>query len=707
MSQDELDAIAREEQELTARLELMRARKLELEKIAKDNMSVTVTATSLQGGAVICAISPDVRDDILSVLRVTPGRWFNGINKTNTIPVEHWRNFVSNLEKLPNITLAYGNGTAGDIEAVLTAPRYSVSISEDKRQLAVKLGFRVLVNPLRIPGATYSNKHNLYFIPVSEGFRLWENLAKEEGTIWTKEAEELVLDDIERRGKLDSIALSEDAPEITVEFKATDVVLRPFQRVGIKFAEAAQGNLILADQMGLGKTIQYIAACMRRDKELNGTGRFAIVCPASLKINWLREIERLTGITPGVFSGETPGVRDLTRLVVAKSDKWCIFNYDILARKAETAVEMKDANGNTVRNNVVERYLWVDLINNSHFDRVAVDEAHYIKNTDSQRSKAVRMLTCKSITFMTGTPVLNRPGELWPMLTMIRPDQFPEEQAFLNRYTFNGKEARNVDELRQLLKGIMIRRLKKDVIKDLPALERIYDWHEMGEREWEVYNKVLQGVYIALDAWNPGQAGAEQAVPNILAQIMRLKQVCAISKLDRVSDLATELYDTHENGGASKVIIFSQFKPVARGVAKRLGSEAVWMTGDLNEHERQAVVDRFQNDPSVHFLCGTWQVMGEGRNLTAAGYVIFSDLFWTPANHQQCEERCYGRIGDMHGATSYYVVCKDTVEDWIQEILARKLRVINEVVEGIDSERTASMANELLTRMKQEMRRHR
>jgi SNF2 family DNA or RNA helicase len=408
-----------------------------------------------------------------------------------------------------------------------------------------------------------------------------------------------------------------------------------------------------------------------------------------------------------VFSGETPGVRDLTRLVISKSDKWCIFNYDILARKAETAVEMKDANGNTVRNNVVERYLWVDLINNSLFDRVAVDEAHYIKNTDSQRSKAVRMLTCKSITFMTGTPVLNRPGELWPMLTMIRPDQFPEEQTFLNRYTFNGKEAKNVDELRALLKGIMIRRLKKDVIKDLPALERIYDWHEMGEREWEVYNKVLQGVYIALDAWNPGEAGAEQAVPNILAQIMRLKQVCAISKLDRVSDLATELYDTHENGGASKVIIFSQFKPVARGIARRLGNEAVWMTGDLNEHERQAVVDRFQNDPSVHFLCGTWQVMGEGRNLTAAGYVIFSDLFWTPANHQQCEERCYGRIGDMHGATSYYVVCKDTVEDWIQEILARKLRVINEVVEGIDSERSASMANELLTRMKQEMRRHR
>lgn len=707
MSQDELDAIAREETEHVARLELLRARKAELEKQAQDNLTVTVTATSLQGGAVICAITPDVREDVLTVLRGTPGRWFNGVSKTNTIPVEHWRSFVENVAKLPNLAVTYGNGTLGEIDNLLNAPRYSVSISTDKRQLAVKLGFKVLVNPLRIPGATYNNKHNVYFIPVSEGWRLWENLAKEVGVEWTDEAKELVLHDIEQRGKLDSIALSEDAPEVTVEFKDPTVNPRPFQRVGIKFAEAAQGSLILADQMGLGKTIQYIAACMRHDKEHGGTGRYGVICPASLKINWMREIERLTGVIPGVFSGETPGVRDLTRLVVAKSDKWCIFNYDILARKSETSVEMKDDAGNVVRNNVVERFLWVDLINNSNFDRIAVDEAHYIKNTSSQRSVAVRKLTCPAITFMTGTPVLNRPGELWPMLTMIKPDMFPEEATFLNRYTFNGKEAKNVDELRGLLKGIMIRRLKKDVIKDLPALERIYDWHEMSDRARKVYDKVLQGVYIALDAWNPGQAGAEQAVPNILAQIMRLKQVCSIDKLDRVAELATELYDTHENGGASKVIVFSQFKPVARGVARRLGHEAVWMTGDLNESERQAVVDRFQNDPKVHFLCGTWQVMGEGRNLTAAGYVIFSDLFWTPANHQQCEERCYGRIGDMHGATSYYVVCKDTVEDWIQEILQRKLRVINEVVEGIDSERSASMANELLHRMKQEMRRHR
>jgi len=187
-----------------------------------------------------------------------------------------------------------------------------------------------------------------------------------------------------------------------------------------------------------------------------------------------------------------------------------------------------------------------------------------------------------------------------------------------------------------------------------------------------------------------------------------LKQVCAIDKMDRCAELAVELYDTHENGGPSKVIIFSQFKSVAQGIAKRLGSEAVCITGDLQRDERQILVDQFQTDSNIKFACATWQVAGEGINLTAAGYVIFSDLFWTPANHMQSEERCYGRLNDMHGATSYYMVAKcaddeDSVEVWIQEILARKLNVINQVVEGIDTERDVSVANELLKKMKQEM----
>lgn len=703
MTQDELAALEAQEAELRVQLEVLRVKRIEIETERKKNISLTMTAQSLQGGAVIVAVNPEMREDLLAILRVTKGRWYNGVSNTNTIPLDEWRGLVENVNKLPKLEVVYTNGVKEEIARILDVPRYSVTITEDDKHLSVVLGFKVNTSPLaRIPGAKFNQKMEGYLIPVSEGFRLWEALLNEAEVVWTDEAKELVLGDIKKRSELDSIALAEDAVDIESFFISDDYKLRPFQRVGVKFAEAAGGSVVLADQMGLGKTWQAIALFMRLRKRIPNA-RLAVVCPASLKFNWMREIEKLTGIIPGVFSGSEPGVRDLERLVITKSDPICIFNYDILARTKETFQDAKDREGNVLRQNVVERRLWVDLINASGFDMISVDEAHYIKNTGSNRSIAVRELKSPRFVFMTGTPVLNRPGELWPMLTMIRPDQFPTEEGFLRKYTFNDKEARNVEELRQLIKPIMIRRLKKDVMKDLPALERIYDWHEMSEKGQRVYNKVLQGVYESLADWNPGEAGAERAVPTILAQIMRLKQVCASDKKDRVAELATELYDTHENGGASKVIIFSQFKAIAKGIANLLGHEAVCMTGDDSKLDQLRTEDAFQNNPKVHFLTGTWQVMGEGKNLTAAGYVIFADLFWTPANHQQCEERCYGRIGDMHGATSYYVVVKDTIEDWIQEILVRKQAVINQTVEGIDTERSASMANELMMRLKQEM----
>jgi len=713
MSQDEIEKIRAREEFITRELAQLKLNREALELKLKSELNVVITANSVSEGAVILAIS-DVRDDILDILRKTPGRFFRYQNNlpVNEIPLESWKNFHSELIKLPKIDFAFKDGTKEKIDSVLNAPRWTIAISENKKWLDVKLGYKVSPNPLsyNTVGTTFHNASQTYRVQLTEGVKLWRALEKEEQVIWSDEAKDMILSDIERRERLDSIALKTDSPSYgsLINFKDEKVKLRGFQEVGVEFAEAANDSLILADQMGLGKTIQKIASFMLLDAKLNGNARMAVICPASVKINWMREIERLTGIVPGVFSGSEPGVRDLERLVVSKSDKICIFNYDILARVKDTFKSVKDEHGNEFRQDVVKRYLWVDLINASNFDTIAVDEAHYIKNTDSQRSVAVRMLKCPRITFMTGTPVLNRPGELWPMLTMLAPDLFPSEERFLSRYTFNNKEARNVEELRGLVKPYLLRRRKKDVMKDLPAIERITDYHEMSPKAWKLYEKILQGVYIALDAWNPGQAGAEQRVPNILAQIMRLKQVCAIDKLDRVAELATELYDTHENGGASKVIVFSQFKPIAHGIHKRLGNESVVLTGDVSgEGERQKIVDEFQNNPNVHFLCGTWQVMGEGRNLTAAGYVIFSDLFWTPANHQQCEERCYGRVGDMHGATSYYVVVKDTIEDWIQDILARKLRVIEQVVEGYDSDRTVSIASELLSKMKNEMRKGR
>jgi len=269
-------------------------------------------------------------------------------------------------------------------------------------------------------------------------------------------------------------------------------------------------------------------------------------------------------------------------------------------------------------------------------------------------------------------------------------------------------DAKNVAELRELLKPLMIRRLKKDVVAELPAVNRVYRWTELSDKAVRLYNRVLTGIYESLAEWDPAGAGAEKAVMNMLVQLMRLKQICAVDRIDFVADLAVEINDSIEerNGErdkSHKVLVFSQFVPIVHAIARRLGSEAVWMTGELNAQQRDTVIQRFKLDPAVRFLVATDKVAGEGLNLYEAHAVVFADLLWTPAGHEQCEGRAYGRLADLHGIDSYWCAATDTVDDDILKILARKMNVINQVVEGIDAERGSSIVKELLENMKNGM----
>jgi SNF2 family DNA or RNA helicase len=259
-----------------------------------------------------------------------------------------------------------------------------------------------------------------------------------------------------------------------------------------------------------------------------------------------------------------------------------------------------------------------------------------------------------------------------------------------------------VDELRQTLKSLMIRRLKKDVVKELPPKNRITHYHELSEGARELYKKVLEGIYIELDTWNPGAPGSEKKVASILVEIMRCKQVAALDKIDHTADLAVELHDsTEETNGHGKVIVFTQFVPIAHAIHRKLGNESVLITGELRPDHRMEVVDKFQNDPSVRFLVATWQTAGEGLNLQAAGYVLFNDLFWTPAHHEQCEDRAYGRLADPHPIDAYYIVAENTIEEWIEKLLAAKMAVIETVVEGMQVDRSQSVIKELMLKMKE------
>jgi SNF2 family DNA or RNA helicase len=250
----------------------------------------------------------------------------------------------------------------------------------------------------------------------------------------------------------------------------------------------------------------------------------------------------------------------------------------------------------------------------------------------------------------------------------------------------------------------MIRRTLKDVVKDLPPLNRVPRDVEISEKAYKLYQKVLQGIYEVLAEMSPTEAGQQKAVQNILVQIGRLKQICAIACVDDTADLARTLYEQSDESDRRKVIIFSQYKAVAYAIWQRLADDGascfVSRTNNefitANADDRDRLVQEFQTDPSIKYLVVTEKTTKEGHNITAAGHVIFNDLFWTPAGHDQAIGRAYGRMADMHGVDAYFQKAQlpaedeESIADWIWGLLGFKQGVIDMTVENIHSERTES-----------------
>lgn len=706
-TKERLDAILEQQRSLNASLIELQQQERDAAKAARvlrDEISreapVVCTVVKFEKGSLHLKVGQEhPRTDIINELRATDGRWFDSIRTINIINGESWPDLKKRLEQLSNVTVAIDSLAEPAYLRWRDRPNYFVSMNK-KEQLEVKVmkGDRYLIS--RIQGAQLADyragdAERGYTFPLAEAWRVYEALQKLEKVAWDDGTLEKIVKIVEQKKKLDEIALKDDV-ELEVDLQEGNE-LRPFQRVGVAFIEAADGNCILGDQMGLGKTWQAVAYALRNNL------RTCVICPASLKTNWGREIKNLTGESPFIGTGIIPDQYDVKKLMLDKP-KWVVVNYEILGRRIEREGEDKGI----YKVKADDLWPWVELINQSKFDLIVIDEGHKIKNIDSLRSRAARKLMAPHILPMTGTPVLNRPGELWPMLTMVAPDKFPSYDNFLLRYTVDRQRARNVEELRNTLRSVLLRRTKKDVLPDLPPINRMWHWHELSEQAATHYQDVLvNGVYRELLGWDPHDPTTGVSVTSILAQIMRLKQICAQDKVEHTSDLAVELFDSasdnRQNGGKGKVLIYTQFVMVAQEISRRLMPESVIITGNVHKDERTSIQDRFENDDDVHFLVATWQTTGEGINLTAADFVIFNDLFWTPANHQQCEERAYGRLNDPHPIDSYYIAADQTIENWIQKLLDQKLKVIEEVVEGIAQDRDTSIAMDLIRKIREEM----
>lgn len=442
----------------------------------------------------------------------------------------------------------------------------------------------------------------------------------------------------------------------------------PFQRAGIAYA-MARPNVLIADEMGLGKTIQAIGVVNANPS----IRQVLVVCPASIKINWQRELQRwLTRpLSVGIAVGS-----DLPQTDVV------IVNYDLLARhKAALAARA--------------------------WDLLVLDEAHYVKNPKAQRSQQVYALRARRRLALTGTPVLNRPVELWPLAHMLAPDVFPSFWAFVKRYCAAKQlpygwylgGASNLAELQEKLRAsCMVRRLKADVLQELPPkLRQVLEINsidaptrklvEEEDAAWKAQEARLVKLRAAVDRSkaSPKKAAYKQAVAALrdgvraaFATMSDLRHRAALAKVPYVVE---HLRDVLES--AEKVVVFAHHHDVI-GQLKAAFPDSVVLTGETAMADRQEAVDKFQTDPGVRLFFGSITAAGLGITLTAASHVVFAELDWVPANVTQAEDRLH-RIGQHDSVLVQHVVLDRSIDARIARALVSKQDVIDQALDAADA----------------------
>lgn len=626
------------------------------------------------------------RDDYVELMRSIPSRrWFE-MQKLNEIALSDYPTFRERLQKLAPPIFWQNTKAEDQLNEYVNQPDVRVDFVSSKFLIYLKdletYRWDIFGGSLN-PIVKYHTVEQYFSLPYNEGSKLLERLNYlQEYSDYRIYWEDLALTSAEQeltdRNKINDLAALEYNPDY--DFDLNGNKLFKFQTVGVGFADHSLFNIgnegvLIGDEMGLGKSPQSIAVAHKRNL------RVLILTPAAGRDNWHDYVRKFTGQFAKMFSKTEPDKFDFEDMLINKV-QWNIMAYDTIARGKETGEKLSNGEPEI-------RYLWADLINLSKFDIIFLDECHKLKNEEAGRTKAFLLLKPKKFIAISGTPILNRPAEFAPILSKLDPKNFGDTKQFIWRYSDGKNGAKNTQELRELLKPIMIRRTKSKVLPDLPPVIPMVEKYIMNEREKQIYDSVLNQVLDEIpDLLPDGDDNFNFFASNILVKIMRLKQVCALMVAESVAEFAFEAYHNSESDH-KKVIIFSQFIPIVDKIKNLLGSEALYITGeDHSPSERLRIVKEFNASTFYKYLVASTKAASEQLNITSAGTVIFNDLMWTPADHVQAIGRAYGRLNDCHGVDAHYFVVKDTIMEWLQKILGEKEAVFNEVVEGVEADRS-------------------
>jgi SWI/SNF-related matrix-associated actin-dependent regulator 1 of chromatin subfamily A len=412
--------------------------------------------------------------------------------------------------------------------------------------------------------------------------------------------------------------------------------------------------------MGLGKTTSTIIAALE-----TGAKKILIICPASLKINWQREIENYSDRS--VFISESKNW--------SNEHDFVIVNYDIL----KNFYDLKDKENS--------------LITKGEFDLIILDEAHYVSNGTAARTKLVNSFTkkCERVWLLTGTPMTNRPMNYFNLLSIIESPTAQNWMAYAIRYCggyqftagkrkiWNVAGATNLEELRDRTSRQVLRRLKTDVL-DLPEkiITPVY---------LRLKSKLYEGLMGEYYDWYNKNPEESTSLTVQFSKLMKVRQVIAEEKIKHTIELAENILEQ-----GKKVIIFTNFTDTLNKIDDHFGKQAVRLDGSTSKPQRQYAVDQFQENDKIKVFVGNVKASGVGITLTAAEAVIFNDLSFVPGDLSQAEDRAY-RYGQKNSVSVYYPIFENSIEGIIYDMVNEKKQNIDTVMGDNIDEKGDFIAN--------------
>ncbi len=402
-----------------------------------------------------------------------------------------------------------------------------------------------------------------------------------------------------------------------------------YQRAGILYAHTDSSlttlkrGVLIGDEMGLGKTIEAIGI-INLHPELR---KVLIVVPSSLKINWRNELRKwlVDDRTIGVAKGSTVPDTDIV-----------IINFDILKQNHHALISR-------------------------NFDLLIIDEAHNVRNVKTQRYSFLKPLAAKHVVALTGTPIWNKSDDMWALLTLLcTPEQLAESWSDWKKFRYcQGRPNLQSQLNRRLRESLMIRRMKADVLKELPPkLRQVVELpatgaaYEAVQAEITAYaarqnrmNELRSALLLA--KVNEDKAAYHKALSDLkyearvlFEELSKVRHQTVLAKMDHI---ISHLQDLHDEDPSRKVIFFAHHRDVLETVSSHFNGMPIVM-GGMTPEAKQAAVDRFNTDPNTWLACGSIRAMGLGFNMTSSSWVVFGELDWTPATVTQCEDRTH-RIG--------------------------------------------------------------